>query len=91
MNSVGPAGQGGQRAFPFDEFLSLSRIVDDRLSATVVRLENFRYATFVGYCMEPMETLPAPAGLIERYECLKYKETRTNFLWHLFYALQGDF
>lgn len=61
------------------------------LSATVVRLENFRYATSIGYCMEPMETLPAPAGLIERYECLKNKETRTNFLWHLFYALKGDF
>jgi len=40
MNSVGPAGEGGQRAFPFDEFLSLSRIVDDRLDLATVELPN---------------------------------------------------
>lgn len=53
------------------------------LSATVVRLENFRYATFVGFCSEPTESAL-------RYECLKGKETRTSALWHLFYALTDD-
>lgn len=59
------------------------------LSATVVRLENFRYATFIGFCSEPTETVPAVA--LKRYECLKSKETRTNVFWHLFYALKGDY
>lgn len=52
------------------------------LSATIVRLENFRYAAAVGFCSEPTD---AP----ERYECLKSKETRSNPFWHLFYALKG--
>lgn len=55
------------------------------LSATVVRLENFRYATAVGFCSEPK------VSVVERYECLKSKETRTNDFWHLFYALTGGF
>lgn len=59
------------------------------LSATVIRLENFRYATFVGFCSEPAETIPGQP--LKRYECLKSKETRTNGLWHLYYALKGDF
>lgn len=53
------------------------------LSVTVIRLENFRYATFVGFCSEPTQSAV-------RYECLKSKETRTSPLWHLFYALAGD-
>lgn len=59
------------------------------LSFTVVRLENFRYATMVGFCSEPGDTVPG--YLLKRYECLKSKQTRTSFLWHLFYALKGDF
>ena len=59
------------------------------VSITVVRLENFRYATFVGFCSEPADTIPGQP--LKRYECLKNKETRTNALWHLFYALKGDF
>jgi hypothetical protein len=59
------------------------------LSVIVVRLENFRYATFVGFCSEPTETVLVDPTI--RYECLKSKQTRTNALWHLFYALIGDF
>ncbi len=59
------------------------------LSITVIRLENFRYATLVGFCSEPTETITGQP--LKRYECLKSKETRTNALWHLFYALKGDF
>lgn len=58
------------------------------LSITVVRLENFRYATFVGFCSEPTETILGQP--LKRYECLKSKESRTNAVWHLFYALKGD-
>ncbi|MGH8640441.1 MAG: hypothetical protein ACRET6_01955 [Burkholderiales bacterium] len=59
------------------------------LSVTVARLENFRYATFVGFCSEATESSPLDPS--KRYQCLKSKETRTNALWHLFYALKGDF
>lgn len=59
------------------------------LSTTVVRLENFRYATFVGFCSGPAETIQTEPQ--KRYECLKSKETRTNWLWHLLFALKGDF
>jgi hypothetical protein len=56
------------------------------LSVRVIELESFRYATFVGFCSDaPMGYPKAPS--LERYECLKGKETRTNPLWHLFYAL----
>jgi hypothetical protein len=50
------------------------------LSVRVIELENFRYATMIGFCSES-------ADLVGRYECLKSKQTRTSGLWHLFYAL----
>lgn len=59
------------------------------LSTIVVRLENFRYATFVGFCSAPTESVPSDP--LKRYECLKSKKTRTSAMWHLFYALKGDF
>lgn len=49
------------------------------LGAVIVRLENFHYAATVGLCAE--------ASVAERAKCLEEKETRTNPLWHLFYAL----
>jgi hypothetical protein len=57
------------------------------LSLTVVRLENFHYAAFVGFCSAPNEN--SEIDSMKRYECLTSKETRTNPLWHLFYALFG--
>ena len=58
------------------------------LSVTVVRLENFHYATVVGMCSEykadnPLQTVP-------RHNCLHSTETRTSFIWHIFYALKGE-
>ncbi len=47
--------------------------------AVIIRLENFHYATTVGFCAE--------VSVSERAKCLEEKETRTNPLWHLFYAL----
>lgn len=46
----------------------------------LVRTENQRYALFLGMCSESM----APKG-----PCLAKVETRTNWLWHLYYAFQN--
>ena len=50
--------------------------------ATVVRLENYHYATQVGMCIEHSKT-----QWVERDKCLRSQQTRTNSLWHLAYAL----
>lgn len=50
--------------------------------ATIVRLENYRYAAQLGMCRE--YTL---AQLVERDRCLREKQTRTSPFWHLAYAL----
>ncbi len=61
------------------------------LAAIIIRLENFRYATSVGFCTEKEYTLLKDGSFFERYKCLKQVETRTNRLWHLFYAMKGDY
>lgn len=48
--------------------------------ATIIRLENFHYATQVGFC--------ADVNISERANCLDKKETRTNPVWHLLYGLK---
>lgn len=55
------------------------------LSVVVIRLENFRYASALGFCSScpDVEAVRLP----ERYECLRNQETRTSAMWHLFYAL----
>lgn len=58
------------------------------LARAVVRLENYHYASFVGMCSEykadnPLQTL-------KRHECLHETETRTNSLWHIYYAVIGE-
>ena len=58
------------------------------LSATVVWLENFHYASFVGMCAEFKADNPLQTP--QRHQCLHAKETRTSPLWHLFYALTGE-
>lgn len=58
------------------------------LSAAVVRLENYHYASAVGLCGEfDGKTMEDRAA---RHQCLNNTTTRTNFLWHLFYALQDS-
>ena len=47
---------------------------------TIVRLENYHYASQVGMCGEYN-------SLIERGNCLSTIETRTNPFWHLYSAL----
>lgn len=46
----------------------------------IVKLENYHYAVQVGMCSEVSE-------LIERDRCVNSKQTRTSFMWHLYYAL----
>lgn len=50
------------------------------LMIVLIRVENQRYALFVGMCRS------GPTGLADS-KCLSKVETRTNPLWHLFYAL----
>jgi hypothetical protein len=58
------------------------------LSAIVVRLENFRYASLVGMCSE--FKADDPLQNTKRHTCLHDTKTRTSFVWHLFYALRSD-
>lgn len=55
------------------------------LARAVIRLENYRYANAVGFCRE--YTTKDPLQLVQRDRSLENTQTRTNGLWHLFYAL----
>ena len=57
------------------------------LAASVVRLENYHYASVVGMCSEYKADDPLQSA--QRHECLHGTNTRTNPLWHIFYALTG--
>lgn len=52
------------------------------LGAALVRVENERYALFLGMCR-------ASDGLLVDASCLAKVETRTSWVWHLMYALKG--
>ena len=58
------------------------------LAVTVVRLENFHYASLVGMCGE--FKADDPLQTVKRHNCLHANQTRTSFFWHLFYALGGE-
>lgn len=62
--------------------LAVSAFVVVWLSATLVRVENERYALSLGMCRD------AATGLSSR-DCLDKVQTRTAWYWHLFYALKG--
>lgn len=49
-------------------------------AATLVRVENQRYALQVGMCRDAQ-------GPLADTKCLKSVQTRTAWWWHLFYAL----
>ena len=49
------------------------------LSASLVRVENQRYALQVGMCRDAL-------GMTD-FNCLETVQTRTGWWWHLFYAL----
>jgi len=52
------------------------------LASSLVHVENQRYAMQVGMCKDPVVGYDSA--------CLKTVETRTSWVWHLFYALTGD-
>lgn len=56
------------------------------LSRSLIRLENYRYASVVGVCSEFNPN--NPNQLLEWQNCLNKAQTRTHPLWHIFYALK---
>ncbi|RZN31277.1 hypothetical protein CWO90_17580 [Bradyrhizobium sp. Leo121] len=55
------------------------------LGASVVRLENYRYADSLGMCSE-FFSRDDPRKRMERERCLETSQTRTHWLWHLLYG-----
>ena len=51
------------------------------VSARLVRVENQRYALQSGMCRL------AKSPMVADLRCLKTVETRTSWVWHLYYAL----
>jgi hypothetical protein len=51
------------------------------LSTAVVRVENQRYALQNDMCRK------GPENIAVDFQCLENVETRTSWLWHLWYAL----
>jgi hypothetical protein len=64
-------------------FLALSAY----MTHLVVRLENVRYAMSLDMCRtsDIRPDLPHLAGFDR--DCLDRKETRTSWVWHLYYAV----
>lgn len=56
------------------------------LASAVARLENYRYANFLGSCTQFSAT--DPLQRLKRESCLEQSETRTSWAWHLLYGLK---
>lgn len=52
------------------------------LASALVRVENERYALFLGMCRSE-----SVVGIQMDFACLADVETRTGWLWHLYWAL----
>jgi hypothetical protein len=55
------------------------------LASAVVRLENYRYANFIGFCSQ--FDITSPQQRIEREKCLETTQTRTHRFWHIVYGV----
>lgn len=55
------------------------------LGSAVARLENYRYANFVGFCSD--YDIKNLEERIKREECLNKTQTRTHWIWHILNAL----
>ena len=55
------------------------------LGASLVRVENQRYAMSIGMC-----ATKEPPRLPD-WKCLSHVETRTSWWWHIFYAVMDTF
>jgi hypothetical protein len=54
--------------------------------AAVAKLENYRYANFVGLCAEDYD-VRNPSSRIKREDCLMRSEARTSWWWNAAYGL----
>lgn len=52
------------------------------LASALVRVENERYALFLGMCRSE-----SVVGMQVDFACLADVETRTSWLWHIYWAL----
>ncbi|UFW79574.1 hypothetical protein [Rhizobium sp. SU303] len=66
--------------------LVLSLALNVWMGGALARLENYHYASQLGMCAEYLG--PDLSQQIKRDTCLGGKETRTNPLWHIYYALK---
>jgi len=64
--------------------IAVLMIVLIALVQTVVRLENYHYANLIGLCSE--YNIKDPKQRTEREECLHLKQTRNNWMQHLYAA-----
>jgi hypothetical protein len=55
-------------------------------TSAVIRLENYRYANFVGMCTD--FDIKNPAERIRREDCLHKSQTRSSWMWHILYGLE---
>lgn len=53
--------------------------------ASIVRLENYRYADSIGICSE-FFSRDDPRMRIQRERCLETSQTRTHWFWHILYG-----
>ena len=65
------------------------------LCVVLVRIENQRYALWMGLCHSPygkvLEQGHQPQKVFEETrQCVRHTATRTPAVWHLWYALVGE-
>lgn len=60
------------------------------LGKTVIRLENYHYANQIGMCDIRKINGNELEKEQKRRECFALVQTRTNSLWHLFYAIKNN-
>ena len=60
------------------------------LSKTVIRLENYHYANQIGMCDKEKFFGNYFEKEQKSRECFELVQTRTNSIWHLFYAIKNN-
>ena len=61
------------------------------LGKALVRVENERYALWLGMCPSLDQTLKSvSAGHNDAMTCMKRVQTRTGWWWHLYYAIAKE-
>jgi len=61
-------------------------VVTAWFGSAVVKLENYRYANFVGMCSKYESA--DPIQRIQREDCLDRAHSRTHWYWHLLHGLR---